>query len=192
MNVEVYDNLKNTYMAKMSPLNDWDKFSYKEYTENDFQKLKYFINENTITTYVNIWKCICSVLYRDGIDKDINFKIKIYPIEEFYPYIKFYEELTKAIEEYKRLLNPNLKTNFLRNYSADLYDEDLLFTMLRLDGITYEVGTYENSNNKYLQIKITKEKIEEHINKANELGKWITRDEEDEVKRKVLLRSLQI
>ena len=62
--------------------------------------------------------------------------------------------------------------------------------MLNLDGITYELGTYKNSVNKYLKLKVSKEKLKEHIKKANELCKWVDRDGEDEEKRHVLLRSL--
>ena len=71
-----------------------------------------------------------------------------------------------------------------------VYDEDLLFQMLTLDGIIYETSVYKDTGKNYLLVRITKDKIEEYINKALELCKWLNRDGEDEEKRQILLRRL--
>lgn len=193
MNIEVY-----------KILNDADNVTWQgrfpkryEYLINDnFKGLKRIVNKSTSDLYKNIWKHISKTYVKYILGKDpFKYIVFVFPIYSFNPdlfsHSSYYvADLVKAMSEYVKSFD--LKCYKKDNGYIDFYNEELLFQMLHLDGITYEIGTDKNSVNKYLKVKITKEKLKEHIKKANELCEWISRDEEDKEKRQVLIRTLDI
>ena len=182
MNAEVYKILNDadnvTWQGRFPK-----RFEYL--IKDNFKVLKKIINESTSDLYKDIWKHISETYVKYILGKNpFKYIVFVFPMYSFSPDLfspssYYVADLVKAMSEYAKA-----------NGYLDVYNEELLFQMLNLDGITYELGTYKNSVNKYLKLKVSKEKLKEHIKKANELCKWVNRDGEDEEKRHVLLRSL--
>ena len=191
MNAEVYKILNDadnvTWQGRFPK-----RFEYL--IKDNFKVLKKIINESTSDLYKDIWKHISETYVKYILGKNpFKYIVFVFPMYSFSPDLfspssYYVADLVKAMSEYAKSFD--LKCYKKANGYFDVYNEELLFQMLNLDGITYELGTYKNSVNKYLKLKVSKEKLKEHIKKANELCKWVNRDGEDEEKRHVLLRSL--
>ena len=196
MNIEVYKSLRDVYGRNAYMLMPEELYEnpYEKYVADNYKLVKEFLKESTVRFYNLLWECFAG-LYGDYIREKKVFDHIGYslPILDSFDFYFISEHGNLAFKEYVEKEKPNLKFHQLDHFNFNrpsIYDEDLLFQMLTLDGITYELGVYKNTGRNYLLVRITKEKIEEYINKALELCKWLNRDGEDEEKRQILLRRL--
>lgn len=196
MNIEVYKSLRDVYGRNAYMLMPEELYEnpYEKYVADNYKLVKEFLKESTVRFYNLLWECFAE-LYGDytrekKVFDHIGYSLPLFDSFNSY-FISKHDDLVVAVEEYIEEAKPNLKFHNLDTFDYSyVYDEDLLLQMLTLDGITYELGVYKNTGKNYLLVRITKEKIEEHINKALELCRWLNRDGEDEEKRQVLLRRL--
>ena len=109
----------------------------------------------------------------------------------YYTYTGIADNLKNALEQYQKQKNINLKAHFMTNsYVTSIYDVKILLQMLTLDGFTYKFVSKELNNNA-IHFSISKEEVEKHLRKAQELNIWVNRDEESYSKRVLLLNNLQ-
>ena len=192
MNNRIYNELIEA--QKFAPMSrSWKLYNYSDFVNNDFQLLRKFIKESTLETYTIIWRKTAReyIAYMNrGNSKYVYPVLDGVPINYFYNYTGLADNLMEALETFKEQKNPILRAHFMTNsYTTSIYDAELLLQMLTLDGFTYKIE-YRDHDNRFIRFKISKEKIEAHMQKANELNMWIDRDEEDIKERQSLLRKL--